>query len=232
MDLLHYVLVTLPEIGSRALRHVYLVSIAVGIATLTGVPLGVIISQHPKLARLILRLASILMTVPSVALFGALIPILAMFGQGIGAVPAIIAVFLYSQLPIVRNSYTAMRSIDPSLHEAAAAIGMSQWQRLNLVEIPLAVPLIMAGVRTAVTMNIGVMAIATYIGAGGLGAYISQGISQSDTRQLLVGAISLSILSMGADWILSRLQRAATPTGILKRDFASLSQRRRNLVAS
>lgn len=143
-----------------------------------------------------------------------MIPVLSLIGQGIGYLPAIIAVLLYSQLPIIRNTYTAINNVDPSLREAARGIGMTSMQRLRMVEIPLAVPIIMAGVRTAVVMNIGVMAIAAYIGAGGLGTYIQRGISQTDPRQLIIGAVAVSVLAIVADYGLLWVQKKFTPKGM------------------
>ncbi|MGM0695169.1 MAG: ABC transporter permease, partial [Pseudomonadota bacterium] len=174
-----YALDNLDLLATRTLEHVALVGVAVGIATLTGVPIGIAITKNERLARGVLYAASIIVTIPSIALFGIMIPVLSLIGQGIGYLPAVIAVLLYSQLPIIRNTYTAINNVDPALREAARGIGMSPNQRLRFVEIPLAVPVIMAGVRTAVVLNIGVMAIAAYIGAGGLGTFISRGISQS-----------------------------------------------------
>ncbi|WP_338088414.1 ABC transporter permease [Nitrincola alkalilacustris] len=196
------------------LEHISLVAVAVGLATLTGVPIGIAITQNEQAARVVLYIASIIITIPSIALFGIMIPVLSIIGHGIGYLPAVIAVLLYSQLPIIRNTYTAINNVSPALREAARGIGMSPLQRLRMVEIPLAIPVIMAGVRTAVVMNIGVMAIAAYIGAGGLGVLISRGISQSDPRQLIVGAIAVSILAIIADYALLWLQRRLTPRGI------------------
>lgn len=142
------------------------------------------------------------------------IPILSLIGEGIGYVPAVIAVLLYAQLPIIRNTYTAISNVDPALREAARGMGMTGLQRLRQVEIPLAVPVIMAGVRTAVVMNIGVAAIAAYIGAGGLGTFISRGISQTDPRQLITGALAVSILAIIADFFLLWLQKRLTPRGM------------------
>jgi osmoprotectant transport system permease protein len=145
-----------------------------------------------------------------------MIPALSLIGYGIGVVPAVIALFLYSQLPIIRNTTTAIANIDPALREAATGMGMSSWQRLRKVELPLAVPLIMAGVRMATVINIGIAAIAAYIGAGGLGSLIIRGIAQSDTRQLLAGAIVISVIAIAADYALYALQRLLTPTGLTK----------------
>lgn len=195
-------------------EHISLVAVAVGLATLTGVPIGIAITQNERAARIVLYIASIVITIPSIALFGIMIPILSTIGHGIGYLPAVIAVLLYSQLPIIRNTYTAINNVNPALREAARGIGMGPLQRLRLVEIPLAIPVIMAGVRTAVVMNIGVMAIAAYIGAGGLGVLISRGITQSDPRQLIAGAIAVSVLAVIADYCLLWLQKRLTPKGI------------------
>ncbi len=129
-------------------------------------------------------------------------------------VPAVLALFLYSQLPIIRNTTTAIANVDPALREAARGMGMTSWQRLRQVELPIAVPLIMAGVRVAVVIDIGIAAIATYIGAGGLGSLISRGISQSDVRQLLAGALIVSMIAVVADYALLWLQRFLTPRGL------------------
>lgn len=214
MELLQYALDNASLLLSRTVEHIALVSVAVGIATLTGVPIGIAITKNERVAQNVLYLASIIVTIPSIALFGIMIPVLSLIGHGIGYVPAVIAVLLYSQLPIIRNTYTAINNVNPALREAARGIGMSPNQRLRLVEIPLAVPVIMAGVRTAVVLNIGVMAIAAYIGAGGLGTFISRGISQSDSRQLIVGAIAVSLLAIIVDYALLYLQKRLTPKGM------------------
>ncbi|EWG98762.1 ABC transporter permease [Halomonas sp. BC04] len=214
MELIQYALDNLDLLITRTVEHIALVGVAVGIATLTGVPIGIAITKNERAARLVLYLASIIVTIPSIALFGIMIPVLSIFGHGIGYVPAVIAVLLYSQLPIIRNTYTAINNVNPALREAARGIGMSPNQRLRLVEIPLAVPVIMAGVRTAVVLNIGVMAIAAYIGAGGLGTFISRGISQSDPRQLIVGAIAVSLLAIVVDYTLLYVQKQLTPKGM------------------
>jgi len=140
-----------------------------------------------------------------------MIPLLSQIGHGIGYVPAVIAVFLYALLPIIRNTYTAINDVEPGLREAARGVGMSAFQRIAKVEIPLSLPVIMAGVRSAVVINIGVMAIAAYIGAGGLGSIIARGISQSDATQVFAGAIAVSILAIVADGLLYWLQRKLTP---------------------
>lgn len=214
LEITDFAMSNISLIVGLTVEHVALVAVAVGLATLTGVPIGIAITQNERVARTVLYAASVMITIPSIALFGIMIPILSTIGHGIGYLPAVIAVLLYSQLPIIRNTYTAINNVSPGLREAARGIGMTSTQRLWQVEIPLSVPIIMAGVRTAVVMNIGVMAIAAYIGAGGLGVLISRGISQSDPRQLIVGAIAVSLLAIVADRLLLSLQRKLTPKGL------------------
>ncbi|WP_322090745.1 ABC transporter permease [Caenispirillum salinarum] len=201
-------------IAALTVEHVSIVGVAVGLAILTGVPIGIAITQNRKVADAVLYTAGVLITIPSIALFGVLIPILSTIGHGIGYLPAVIAVLLYSQLPIIRNTYTAINNVDPALREAARGMGMRPLERLRRVEIPLAVPVIMAGVRTAVVINIGVTAIAAYIGAGGLGTLISRGISQTDPRQLVAGALAVSLLAIVADYALLWAQKRLTPSGV------------------
>lgn len=214
METLAFMLQNLPAIGERTLEHLSIVAVAVGIAIVTGVPLGIAITQSRRAADTVLYLGSIVMTIPSIALFGVLIPLLSKIGQGIGYLPAVIAAMLYAQLPIVRNTYTAIRNVDPALRSAAIGMGMGTMQRLVRVEIPIALPVIIAGVRISVVINIGVTAIAAYIGAGGLGTFISRGISQSDIRQLITGAVALAALAIMADYALYWLQRRLTPRGL------------------
>ena len=214
METVYFIIANFGQILERTVEHIAIVSVAVGVAILTGVPIGIAISQNQRAADTVLYVAAIIITIPSIALFGVMIPILSLIGQGIGYVPAVIAILLYSQLPIIRNTYTAIANVDPAMRESAKGMGMTPFQRLRQVEIPLAVPVIMAGVRTAVVMNIGVAAIAAYIGAGGLGTYISRGISQTDPRQLITGAIAVSILAILADFFLLWLQKRFTPRGM------------------
>lgn len=213
MDTIAFIANNLGVIGALTMEHISIVAVAVGLAVLTGVPIGIAITQSKRAADVVLYVASIIVTVPSIALFGLMIPILSLIGQGIGYLPAMIAVLLYSQLPIIRNTYTAINNVDPALREAARGMGMQASQRLWRVEIPLAIPVIMAGVRTAVVMNIGITAIAAYIGAGGLGTLISRGISQTDPRQLIAGALAVSLLAIVADYFLYWVQRRLTPAG-------------------
>ncbi len=195
-------------------QHIMLVGVAVSLAILVGVPLGILMTRFPALAGPLQASATVLLTVPSIALFGLLLPFYSQFGQGLGPLPAITAVFLYSLLPIMRNTYLALTNVEPGIREAARGIGMTFGQRLRMVELPIAVPVILAGVRTAVVMNIGVMTIAATIGAGGLGVLILTSISRSDMSMLLVGAVLVSLLAIIADLLLQTLQRALTPEGL------------------
>ncbi len=195
-------------------QHIMLVGVAVGLAIIVGVPLGILMTRFPAVAGPLQASATVLLTIPSIALFGLLLPFYSRFGQGLGPLPAITAVFLYSLLPIMRNTYLALTNVEPGIREAARGIGMTFGQRLRMVELPIAVPVILAGVRTAVVMNISVMTIAATIGAGGLGVLILTSISRSDMSMLLVGAVLVSLLAIIADLLLQTLQRALTPEGL------------------
>lgn len=214
METLAFIWDNLASIARMTIEHIEIVGVGVGFAILTGVPLGIAITVNKHAAKIVLYVGSIIMTIPSVALFGLMIPVLSIIGQGIGFLPTVIALFLYSQLPIVRNTYAAITNIDPALREAARGMGMTTGERLRRVEIPIALPIIMAGVRMAVVINVGIAAIAAYIGAGGLGKLISRGISQSDPRQLIAGAILVSLLAIVADYGLAWIQRLLTPKGL------------------
>ncbi|WP_426768017.1 osmoprotectant ABC transporter permease OsmW [Erwinia aphidicola] len=214
MDTLHYIIDNWGYLASLIFQHLWLVALAVGFAIVIGVPLGILIVRFKWLATPILGLATIVLTIPSIALFGLMIPLFSMIGQGIGVLPAVTAVFLYSLLPIVRNTHTALENLPDGLREAGRGIGMTFWQRLRWVEIPMALPVIFGGIRTAVVMNVGVMAIAAIIGAGGLGLLLLDGISGSDIRMLIAGALMICLLAIILDWLLHRLQLALTPKGI------------------
>ncbi len=214
METLRFAVDNWSVIAVRTGEHLSLVSVAVVLAIITGVPIGILITQNRAWADRVLYVAAIVMTIPSVALFGMLIPLLSPIGYGIGYLPAVIALILYSQLPIIRNTYTAIMNIDPALREAARGMGMTPLQRLREVELPIALPVIVNGVRNAVVLNIAIATIATYIGAGGLGTFISRGISQTDFRQLVTGAVAVSILAIVADLSLVYLQRRLTSPGL------------------
>jgi osmoprotectant transport system permease protein len=214
LETVRFIVANLPLIWQRTVEHVLLVGAAVSVAIVTGVTLGILITQNKAMADRVLYVAAVIMTIPSIALFGLLIPVLSLIGQGIGYLPALIALILYAQLPIIRNTYTAIMNVDPALREAARGMGMTTVQRLWSVELPIALPVIVNGVRNAVVLNIAIAAIATYIGAGGLGTFISRGISQKDIQQLITGALAVSLLAIVADVGLLGLQRRLTSPGL------------------
>jgi len=214
MSTLQFIVDNFNEVMYLSWEHIWIVGVALLIATPIGVILGIIITKHEQFASRVLNGANILMTVPSIALFGLMLPVLAIVNMGLGKVPAVIALILYSQLPIIRNTYTAIKNVPPSLVDAGRGMGMDKWKLLRELEIPLAIPVIIAGLRTAAVMNIGIAAIATYIGAGGLGVYIQQGIARVYPEMILSGAILVSLLAIVVDGGMAILERFATPEGI------------------
>jgi len=193
------------EILSATLDHVWLVLIAMLIAIAISVPLGMFIVYHKALRTLALGIASILQTIPSLALFGFLIPI--PFIGGIGKRTAIVALVLYALLPILRNTYVGLTSIDPAILESAEAMGMTRGQIMVRVRFPLALSVILAGIRTATVLTIGVATIAAAIGAGGLGSFIFRGVAMVNDALLLAGAIPAALLAILADFLLGLIER-------------------------
>lgn len=198
------------EILSQSLEHLWLVLITIMVASALAIPGGVLLTRRESLRRGMLAFASILQTVPSLALFGFLLPL--PFIGGIGAHTAIIALCLYALLPILRNTVVGITGVDPSVREAAVAMGMTPNQILWQVELPLAVPALLAGLRIATVTTVGTATIAAAIGAGGLGVFIFQGISSVDTAMILAGAVPAAVLAVAADegleWIERRFSRA------------------------
>lgn len=195
-------------------EHTKIVGIAIVVASLVGVTLGIMITRHRVLAKTILNASNIVMTIPSLAMFGLMLPILSVFGYGLGKVPAVIALIIYSQLPIVRNTYAAISSINPAIIQAGKGLGMTNMRLLFEVELPICLPVIIAGIRTAAVMCIGIAAIATFIGAGGLGVYIQQGIERVYDEMVLAGAILVSLLAIVVEGALGLLQKVLTSKGI------------------
>ncbi|GAB4028508.1 ABC transporter permease/substrate-binding protein [Spirosoma gilvum] len=189
----------------QTLTHIGLTAVSLLLALLLGVPLGILISRRRRLASSVLGVAGVLQTVPSVALLGFLIPVL-----GIGVGPALMALFLYALLPIIRNTYVGIVEVDSSLKEAARGIGMTDRQVLTNVVLPLALPMIFAGVRTATVINVGVATLAAYVAAGGLGEFIFSGIALSNVNMMLAGAIPAALLAIGFDFALAHLQQLST----------------------
>lgn len=193
------------EIIQRTTQHLILVGIAITLAVLIGVPLGILLTRKPKLSQPILGFANIMQTIPSLALFGFLIP-LPLIG-GIGDRTAIVAITLYSLLPIIQNTYVGIANVDPAVLEAGKAMGMTEQQLLIQVEIPLALSVILAGIRVASVIAIGLGTIAAAIGAGGLGVLIFRGLATVNNQLLLAGAIPAAIIALFVDLALGKIEK-------------------------
>ncbi len=201
-------------------EHLVLVALSTGLAVLIGVPLGILLTRVKRLRTPVLGFANIMQTVPSLALFGLLIPI--PFIGGIGARTAVIALALYALLPIIRNTVTGILGVDPKVREAAEAMGMTDRQILWQVEVPLAMNVILTGVRVAVVISVGVATVAAAVGAGGLGTYIFRGLRQNDNNLLLAGAISSALLALVADFALEQIARLFEPVKNTKSALVTL----------
>ena len=205
------------KIGAWVLQHVYIVLVANAAAAVLGVLIGIYISGkgRERIAETVIYSASIMMTVPSLALFGILMGFLyALSLPSIGFLPVVIALTLYGLLPIIRNTHTAIREVDPAMIEAGRGMGMSELQILRRVKLPLAVPVIMAGLRQAMVMNIGIAAIGSYIGAGGLGQPIFRGLANYRKDLIVVGAIFVSLLAIAVDFVMGGVEWITTPKGV------------------
>jgi len=183
-------------------EHIGLVAISTSVALAVGLPLGVLVARRPAWHKPILGITNIVQTVPSLALFGLLIPLF-----GIGAWTAITALVLYALLPIVRNTYAGITGVDPAVREAGRGMGMTDGELLRLVELPLAAGVIIAGVRVAVVVSVGVATIAAAIGAGGLGVYIFRGVATVDDTLILAGALPAALLALLADGLLGLVEK-------------------------
>ena len=186
----------------QILRHVGLTMLSLLIAMVVGIPLGIFISRYKRLASSVLGIAGVLQTIPSLALLGFLIPTL-----GIGIGPALVALFLYALLPIIRNTFVGIQGVSPIVKEAAKGVGMTNRQILTKIELPLALPVLFAGIRTAAVINVGVATLAAYVAAGGLGEFIFGGIALSNVNMMLAGAIPAALLAVGFDLGLAQLQK-------------------------
>ncbi|GAB4393487.1 MAG: osmoprotectant ABC transporter permease OsmW [Gammaproteobacteria bacterium] len=196
------------------LQHLTLVSISLLLAIFIGVSVGILINRYQILAQPILQIANTIMTIPSIALFGLMLPILGIIDQGLGELPALIALTVYSVPPIMRNTYTAIEQVEQALVDAARGIGLNTWQILYEVQLPLALPVIISGVQIAAVMNIGIAAIAVYIGAGGLGVLIQKGISETYLTMLLAGAVLVSLLAVIVEITMLFLSKLSISKGI------------------
>ncbi len=204
MSFLDYMAANRAEVLQRLVEHLVLVGASVGLAVLVAVPLGIALTRRTRWRGPVIGVANVIQTIPSLALFGLLIP-LPLLG-GIGARTAIVALFGYSLLPILRNTYEGIRGVDASVREAGRAMGMTDGQLLRQVELPLAMGVILGGVRLATVIGIGIATIAAAIGAGGLGAFIFRGLNMVDNDQILAGAVPAALLALAADFALGRLE--------------------------
>lgn len=199
------------QIGSKTLEHLKLTWIALVASMLAALPLGIIIFKRPKISKAVLYLTGILQTVPSIALLALLIPLF-----GIGTVPAVFALFIYALLPILRNTVVGLSSVDPILVKVANAIGLTPWATLRFVQLPLAAPTILAGIRTAAVINVGTATLAAFIGAGGLGEFIVTGLALNNTNLILMGAIPAALLAVLTELAFEVLELWLVPNHLRK----------------
>ncbi len=208
---LSFVIDRLPELGLRTVQHLMLTGFSTGAAILIGVPLGVVATRIRWLHGPVVGLVGILQTIPSLAMLTLLLAVM----HKIGAVPAITALTLYALLPILRNTITGLEGVSAEVMEAARGIGMTRWQQLRLVRFPLALPVIVTGIRTAAVIGVGIATLSAFIGAGGLGQFINRGLALADTRLILLGAVPAALLALLVDlglgavnWVLDPRRRA------------------------
>ncbi|MEJ2008743.1 MAG: ABC transporter permease [Acidobacteriota bacterium] len=210
MSLLEFFYSNRVEIWTLTLEHLYLVGMSMLLAVAIGVPLGILITRRTSLNKPILGGANIIQTIPSLALFGFLLP-MPWLGARAGRL-AIAALTGYALLPIIRNTYAGITGVDPSVREAARGMGMTDLQLLWHVELPLALPVILAGIRVATVITVGVATIAAAIGAGGLGEFIFRGLAMVDNRVILAGAIPAALMALAADFLLGWTARHLVPS--------------------
>ena len=196
-------------IQSAFMEHIYLSFVAVAIGIAIALPTGVLIARYRRYAEPIIGVTAVFQTIPSLALFGFLVPIL-----GIGSTTALIALIIYALLPILRNTYTGITGVDSSTIEAGRGMGMTRTQILRQIELPLALPFIMAGIRTATVLTVGIATLATFVGAGGLGDIIYRGLQSYNNALVLAGALPVALLAIGFDQILKWIEKRATPKGL------------------
>ena len=214
-SVISYLVERLPELWQRTYEHLFLTGISTGIASILGITLGVVTFRSSKLSRLLIVAVSILQTIPSLAILA----ILLVLFQKIGILPAIVALVLYALLPIIRNTLVGLRSIPKELVDAGIGLGMTYWQEVKLIRIPMALPLIMAGIRTAAVVGVGIATLSAFIGAGGLGEFINRGLALSNIRLICLGAIPSALLALIVDFFLGILEKSLQPKRKLDRIF-------------
>lgn len=228
MEFIDYIIENKDQIISLCIEHIELTALALIIAIIIGVPIGILISYKRKLNKPVLGITSVTQAIPSMALLGFMIPFL-----GIGTAPAIVVVVLYSLLPIIKNTYTGIANISPATVEAATGIGLTKAQILTKIQIPEALPIIMAGVRISSVSAVGLMTMAAFIGGGGLGYLIFSGIRTVNNYQILAGAIPACILALLVDYFFGAIEKLVTPISLqneTKRKEKQKKERRKNKI--
>jgi osmoprotectant transport system permease protein len=205
MNFWHFVTQNKLEIADLTLEHLWMVAIATLFAIAIGIPLGILITRRPALRKPVIAAANIVQTIPSLALFGFLLPA-PWIGDRAGRL-AVLALTLYALLPLIRNTYTGIKGVDRAVVEAARGMGLTDWQLLYKVELPLAASVILAGVRVAIVISIGLATIAAAIGAGGLGELIFRGLAMVNNNVILAGAVPAALMALAADTLLGWLEK-------------------------
>ncbi|MCA1028183.1 MULTISPECIES: ABC transporter permease [Cytobacillus] len=213
-DLITYFTNNGSYVWEQFFRHFLMSAYGVLFAAIVGIPVGILIARYSRLSSVVLSLANVIQTIPALAMLAVL-----MLVMGLGTNTVVFALFLYSLLPIIKNTYTGIRNVDHTLIESGKAMGMTKWQILRMVEIPLSLSVIMAGLRTALVITIGIATIGTFIGAGGLGDIIMRGTNAQDgTAIILAGAIPTAFMAVIADVLMGWLERSLMPVKKKKQD--------------
>ena len=219
-----------PELVTELFRHINMTTLALLISLAIGVPLGILITRNQTAAKIVIGIANVMQSIPSIALLS-----LAVCFLGIGTVPAILMVFVYAFLPILKNTYTGIMSVDPKNLEVARGIGLTRAQQLTRVELPMAVPYVMSGIRIAAVSAVSTMTIAAFAGANGLGWFIVLGMNSRNYPLTLMGAVAASVMALALDFLLGRVEKAVTSEGLLPPDqiknlSRTVRRRRRNVA--
>ncbi|OCI08043.1 choline ABC transporter permease [Bacillus paralicheniformis] len=203
------------EMLYKTWEHLYISIFAVLLGIIIAVPLGVVLTRMKKGAGVVIGIVNIIQTLPSLAILAFFIPLL-----GVGKIPAIVALFFYSVLPILRNTYTGVKGVNQNLLESGKGIGMTAWEQIRLIELPLSVPVIMAGIRTSTVYLIGWATLAAFIGGGGLGDYIFIGLNLYQPEYIIAGAVPVTILAIVIDYMLSKTEDKVTPQGLKMKEVS------------
>lgn len=209
MAMINFLATHWSELLLKTWEQLYISAIALGLGVLVAVPLGILLTRFPWTAKVVIAVASMLQTVPSLALLALMIPLF-----GIGKVPAIVALFVYSLLPILRNTYIGMEDVSPVIKDVARGMGMTTMQSIGQVELPMALPVVMAGIRLSAVYVIAWATLASYIGAGGLGDLIFNGLNLFQPELIIGGTIPVTLLALLVDFLLGRLERRLTPVSL------------------